>query len=376
MATVMGVTSTEPELYAVVPAGGSGTRLWPLSRANHPKFLQPLTGTPKSLLQATFDRLVPLVGANRITVVTGTAHAAPVARQLPELLDENIVVEPAPRDSCAAIGLAAAIIEHRHPGAMMASFAADHLIRDEDTFRRTVREACAGAAESRLMTIGITPTRAETGYGYVECSERAQLSTLQSVLKFHEKPPLEVATEYVSSGRFLWNASMFVWRTDVFLDALNRYRPDIAEPLREIARAWDRPDRESVLGAIWPEIPRIAIEYAVMEPAATDGQVGTVPGDFGWSDIGDFDTVAALFGEKDGESLVVMPAEARGGYVGLDSDGLVVLPAAGRLVAAVDVHNLIVVDTDDAVLVCNRNRAQDIKKLTELIRQRGAADFV
>jgi mannose-1-phosphate guanylyltransferase len=366
------------DLHAVVPAGGSGTRLWPLSRANHPKFLHPLTGTSRSLLQATYDRLLPLVGADRINVVTGTAHAPAVARQLDALPERNILVEPAPRDSCAAIALAAAVIDRRDPGALMASFAADHLIADEDTFRRTVVEAAEAARDGLLMTIGITPTRPETGYGYVQCSEQVRPSTVQPVLQFREKPPLEVATEYVASGRYLWNASMFLWRTDVFLKALEEYRPDVAKPIRAIAAAWNRDDRDAVLGEIWPTVPKVAVEYAVMEPAAADGRVGTVPGDFGWSDIGDFETVATLLGESDAGSLVVHPAGSDRGhtFVGLDSDGLVVLSRAGRLVAAVDVHNLIIVDTEDAVLICDRGRAQDIKKLTELIRERGADAFV
>jgi mannose-1-phosphate guanylyltransferase len=328
------------------------------------------------LLQATYDRLTPLVGAERICVVTGTAHAAGVARQLPDVPEHNIMVEPAPRDSCAAIALAAAIIERRNPGAIMASFAADHLITDEDTFRDTVLKAAAGAAEGLLMTVGITPTRPETGYGYVQCSEKVAPSTIQPVLKFREKPPLDVATEFVNSGKYLWNASMFLWRTDVFLANLMEYRPDIADPISKIAEAWDSPKAADVLSEIWPTVPRIAVEYAVMEPAAADGKVGTVPGDFGWSDIGDFETIAALLGTKEAGSTVVDLAGRKPEspqLVSLDSDGLVVVPASGRLVATLDVHDLIIVDTEDALLVCRRDRAQDIKKLTEQLREHGAA---
>lgn len=370
--------SAPDDLYAVVPAGGSGTRLWPLSRAGHPKFFQPLTGTERSLLQATHDRLVPLVGADRICVVTGTAHAAGVARQLPELPDRNIMVEPAPRDSCAAIALAAAVIEHRHPGAMMASFAADHLIQDEDTFRRTIVEASAGAADGLLMTVGITPTRPETGYGYVQCSEQLRPSTIQPVLKFREKPPLDVAKEFVESGKYLWNASMFLWRTDVFLASLTEYRPDIAEPIRRIAEAWDGPDGERVLGEIWPTVPRIAVEYAVMEPAAADGKVATVPGDFGWSDIGDFETVAETVGTKVPGAVVIDTSGTSTDkkVVTLDSEGLITLPGSGRLIATLDVHDLIIVDTDDALLICSRRSAQDIKKLTTLVREQSGEAYL
>lgn len=367
---------TDGDLYVVVPAGGSGTRLWPLSRMANPKFLHPFTGTERSLLQATFDRLAPLSTAGRLLVVTGTSHATDVARQLPELPDDNILVEPFARDSCAAIGLAAAVIHERAPGAIMASFAADHLIRDQPAFHRTVREAMAGASDGRLMTIGITPTRPETGYGYVECSQQIEQSVIQEVLRFKEKPPLELATEFVQSKRYLWNASIFVWRTDVFLDALKSYRPDIAEPLITIARAWDTPRRDEVLAELWPTVPRIAVEYAVMEPAAADSLVSTVPGDFGWSDIGDFETLASLFGHDNDGCRVIETTPDSNTFASIDSDGLIVVPGSGRLIAALDAHDMIIVDSPDAVLICNKRRSQDIKKLTQLLRDRGHHAFI
>lgn len=369
---------TATDLHMVVPAGGSGTRLWPLSRAAHPKFLHALTGTDRSLLQATFDRLAPLCTPERLLVVTGTAHATSVVRQLPELPERNILVEPFARDSCAAIALAAAVIEERSPGAVMASFAADHLITNTPAFDQTVRHAVAGAAEGRLMTIGITPTRPETGYGYVRCSEPARPGAVQTVLEFKEKPSLEVAAEYVESGRYLWNASMFLWRTDVFLAELAARRPDVHDPVRAIARAWDTDEQESVLAEAWPTIPKVAVEYAVMEPAATEGKVGTVPGDFGWNDIGDFETLGELLGRDIGGSWVV---DVTGGadaspVLIVDGDGVIAVPCSSRVIATLGVTDLIVVDTADAVLVCRRDRAQDIKKLTELLRERGHAAHV
>jgi mannose-1-phosphate guanylyltransferase len=349
--------------------------LWPLSRATNPKFLHPLTGTDRSLLQATYDRLVPLASADRVHVVTGTAHAAAVARQLPEVPERNILVEPLARDSCAAIALAAAVIEQRSPGAVMASFAADHLIKDTDAFARTVLEAAVGASQGKLMTIGITPTRPETGYGYLQCSATAELGVQQPVLEFKEKPTLDVATEYVSSGRYLWNASMFVWRTDVFLRELKQRSPEVYTPVMAIAQAWDTEERTAVLGELWPSIPKVAVEYAVMEPAAADGLVSTVPGDFGWSDIGDFETLGELLSnEVDGARVVDTPGD--GLVVSVDSQDVVVMSAGGRLVATLGVRDLIVVDTPDAVLVCQRDRAQDIKRLTEILRETGRTSYV
>jgi mannose-1-phosphate guanylyltransferase len=359
------------ELHVVVPAGGSGTRLWPVSRAGNPKFLHPLTGTDRSLLQATFDRLAPLCTPQRLLVVTGTAHAAGVARQLPDLPERNILVEPFARDSCAAIALAAAVIDKRSPGAVMASFAADHLIADQEAFARVVWEAVAGARDGALMTIGITPTRPETGYGYLRCSEPPRSSAVQKVLEFKEKPSADVAAEYLKSGRYLWNASMFLWRTEVFLAELAARRPDVYEPVRLIAQAWDTDRQQEVLAETWPSIPKVAVEYAVMEPAAADGRVGTVPGDFGWSDIGDFETLGELLGRDEAGSRVVDVRGGAGGEVlAVDSEGVIVVPG-DRLVATLGVTDLIVVDTADAVLVCRRDRAQDIKKLTEILRERG-----
>jgi mannose-1-phosphate guanylyltransferase len=362
----------QDDFYAVIPAGGSGTRLWPLSRKATPKFLHPLTGTDRSLLQATFDRLAPLVGPDHVYVVTGAAHAAAVAEQLPQLPAANLLVEPSPRDSCAAIALATGVIARRAPGAVVGSFAADHLVNDVAAFHEVVQAAVECARQGQLMTIGITPSRSETGYGYLECGDLLGAKG-QRVLAFREKPSQDVAAEYLKSGQYLWNAGMFVWRADVFLDQLRQRRPDVAAPVEQIAAAWDGPDRDAVLDATWPTVPKVAVEYAVMEPASLDGLVSTVPGDFGWSDIGDFETVGTLLGrDVDGVTVVGDPAAV----VSLDSDSVIVVPTDGRTVALLDVHDLVVVDTPDAVVVARRDRVQDVKKLTELLKDRGRDDRI
>ncbi|MFC8846202.1 MULTISPECIES: mannose-1-phosphate guanylyltransferase [unclassified Micromonospora] len=362
-------------LYAVIPAGGSGTRLWPLSRAGHPKFLHPLTGTPASLLQATVDRLAPLTTPERTLVVTGAAHVAAVARQLAGLPEENILVEPSPRDSCAAIALAAAVIAQRESGAVMGSFAADHLIRDADVWRATVAEAVAGAERGLLMTVGITPTRAETGYGYLHTGDPTSDGPLRPVLEFKEKPAAEVAEAYLRSGHHLWNASMFVWRVDVFLAELARQQPALHAGITAIAAAWDTPEQDDVLGTVWPTLPKISVDYAVMEGAATAGRVATVPGDFGWNDVGDFHTLGDVL-PADAAGNVVLGTDAKPGVLLRDASGLVVVPQSGRLVAALGVHDLIVVDTPDAVLVCPRDRAQDVKALVDELKARGEENLI
>nr|WP_205861312.1 sugar phosphate nucleotidyltransferase [Planosporangium flavigriseum] len=360
--------------YAVIPAGGSGTRLWPLSRAGHPKFLHALTGTSASLLQATVDRLGALSEPGTMYVVTGLAHAAAVARQLPALPDTNILVEPSPRESCAAIGLAAALISTRDPQALMGSFAADHLVRDNDAFVAAVGAAIDGARAGLLMTIGITPTHPETGYGYLRCGEPLGDGPVSRVEEFTEKPPYEIAVSYVDSGRYYWNASMFTWRVDVFLAELARQQPELHDGLMRIAQAWDGGDRQSVLDEVWPTLPKISVDYAVMEGAAAAGMVGTVPGDFGWTDVGDFHTLGDVMERDERGNVVVEADDGAGGKSEVllyDTERTVVVPRSGRLVSAVGVHDLIIVDTPDAVMVCPRNRAQDVKKLVDGLKERG-----
>jgi mannose-1-phosphate guanylyltransferase len=364
--------------FAVIPAGGSGTRLWPLSRAGHPKFLHPLTGTDASLLQSTVERLAPLTTGDRTLVVTGAAHVTAVARQLTGLPEENILVEPSPRDSCAAIALAAMVIAMREPTAVMGAFAADHLIGDPGRWVDTVQQAISGAEQGLLMTVGITPTRPETGYGYLQCGPLIGAGPMRQVEEFKEKPAAEVAETYVRSGRHLWNASMFVWRVDVFLTELARQQPELHAGLTTIAQSWHTPQREDVLGTVWPTLPKISVDYAVMEGAATAGRVATVPGDFGWNDIGDFHTLGEVL-PADVSGNVVLGAdgtETKPGVLLLDSSNMVVLPYSGRLVATLGVRDLIVVDTPDALLVCPRDRAQDVKKLVDELKQRGEDGYV
>jgi mannose-1-phosphate guanylyltransferase len=365
---------TSPAFYAVIPAGGSGTRLWPLSRAARPKFLLPLTGSADSLLQATMERLTPLTQTGTTLVVTGAAHAPAVARQLPDLPDANILIEPAPRDSCAAIGLAAAVIAHRDPDALMGSFAADHLVRDHLGFIDTVAAAIEGARQGYLMTVGVTPTHPETGYGYLRCAGPIGTGPARLVAQFTEKPDLGLAESYLDSGHHFWNASMFVWQVGAFLAELARQQPAIHAGLVAIADAWDTPARDEVIGGIWPDLPKVSVDYAVMEGAAAAGLVATVPGDFGWHDVGDYRTIGEMLGNADEAGNVVVDVKAESGAAPVllaDTRDPVVIPCSGRLVATLGVTELVIVDTDEALLVCHRDRAQDVKHLVDRLTQRG-----
>ncbi len=360
-------------MYVVIPAGGSGTRLWPLSRAAQPKFLHALAGGGRSLIQATVDRLAPLAPPARTFIVTGGAHAAAIARQLPDLPAGNILVEPGPRDSAPAIGLAAAIIHARDPEAIMGSFHADHLVRDEAAFREAVRTAAEVAREGFLVTIGILPTAPETGYGYIRSGEPLGGGAYR-VEQFKEKPPREVAEEYVASGRYLWNAGMFVWRTAALLDDLARRLPELHAGLTRIAADWDTPRGEETLAEVWPALPKITIDHGIMEGAAADGRVATVPGRFGWNDIGDWDTLASILPADNGGNVVLGLVDGNGvveRHLAVDTHDSLIAPAGGRMVVTLGMREIVVVDTEDAVLVCPRNRAQDVRRIVEALKAQG-----
>ena len=355
---------TADPLWAVIPAGGAGTRLWPLSRAARPKFLLPLHG-PRSLLQQTADRLAPLAPPARTLVVCGPGHAAAVARQLPDLPDANVVVEPAPKGSGPAIGLAAALIARQDPDAVMGSFAADHDVRDGAAFARAVRVAIAAARSGWLVAIGLTPTRPETGYGYVERTDEAVVEapdgTAYRAACFHEKPDRARAEVYVASGHFLWNASMFVWRASSLLEELARLQPDLHAGLRRVAAAWGTPEQDAVAAEVWAKLPTSTIDQGVMERT---GRVAVVPAAMGWSDIGDWHVLGQL-GEPDaaGNSL-------RGDVVAVATTNSTAWSETGRLLALVGLDNVVVVDTEDALLVADRSRSQEVREVVELLKER------
>jgi mannose-1-phosphate guanylyltransferase len=342
--------------WAVVPAGGSGTRLWPLSRAGSPKFLHDLTGGGRSLLQETVARLAPLVD-DRLLVVTGARHRELVVQQLPGLSADRVLAEPSPRDSMAAIGLAAAVLERQDADAVLGSFAADHVIRHGDAFERAVGLAVQVARDDWLVTIGIEPTYASKAFGYLRQGDPLAAHPGASVVEeFVEKPDAGAAAAYVTSGDYRWNAGMFVVRPTVLLDLLGTWHPDLADGLRAVAADPGR------LEELWPTLTRIAIDHAVAEPAAAQGRVATVPADLGWDDIGDFRSLSGLLGDADLQ--VLGDADA---VVSEDSTGVVV-PHGGRVVALLGVKDIVVVDTPDALLVTTRERAQDVKTLVDRLR--------
>ena len=368
MSSAAGSSETANEhFWAVIPAGGAGTRLWPLSRAGSPKFLHDLSGSGRSLLQATWDRLAPLAGS-RVLVVTGVAHQEAVAGQLPGLPADQLLAEPAPRDSMAAIGWAAAVLEARDPDAVLGSFAADHVIADEDAFRACVTEAVVAAEQGFVVTIGIEPTHPATGFGYIEMGAPLGDGTAYAVTQFVEKPDRVRAEEYLATNRFRWNAGMFVVKATVLLDLLAQWHPELASGLRALAVDPGR------LDDVWPGLEKIAIDHAVAEPAAAQGRVAMVPGGFGWDDVGDFSSLGALLADADGMPGVRVLGDASA-VRAVDSTGIVV-PGTGRVVALVGLDDVVVVDTPDALLVMSRERAQDVKAVVDALRAEGRTDLL
>ena len=360
---------------AVIPAGGVGTRLWPLSRAAAPKFLHDLTGSGSTLLRATYDRLEPLAGKG-VLVVTGNAHRNAVCSQLPEIQDSDLVLESEPKDSGAAIGLAAAILYQRDPEIIMGSFAADQVISPDDLFQDAVREAIHTAAAGKIVTIGIKPTHPSTGFGYIRSGGNlsiAKAPSAQAVVEFVEKPSEDVAQQYVDSGEYVWNAGMFVAPVSLMLKHLEANQPELFKGLTEIAQAWDTPERDEVTARVWPTLPKIAIDYAVAEPAAAAGDVAVVPGAFRWDDVGDFASVGRLNSAREVDDVTVLGEGAR---VFTENASGVVVTDTKRVIALIGIKDVVIVDTPDALLVTTMANSQRVKAAVDALKASGDTDVL
>lgn len=351
--------------YAVIMAGGSGTRLWPLSRQNRPKQMLRLIGED-SLFQVAVKRLEGLFPPERICVVTVAEQVAALRAQCPKLPAENFIIEPMPRGTASVVGLAAVALQQRDPQALMVILTADHFIRNVPLFHTLLRSAQQAALQGHLVTLGIEPTFPATGYGYIQSGEKLghyEGMDVLRALRFKEKPNEEQAQEMLNSGDHAWNSGMFVWKTQRVLEELSRHMPDLHACLQEIAQAWPTPQREQVIQNAWPQLKRISIDYGIMEYAS---DVAVIPAaGLGWDDVGSWD---ALFD--------VLPTDADGNifaggkHIGLDThDSLVLVDRPRRLVVTLGVKDLVVVDTGDILLVCHKDQAQKVRQVVEQLKQ-------
>ncbi len=349
--------------YAVILAGGSGTRFWPLSRRRHPKQLLELFGRG-TLLNQTVARIRKVIPPERTYIFANELVRGEIARQLPEIPSAQIVAEPVPRNTAPTIGLAAHEIFRRDPEGLMVVLPSDHVIAKPGRFLRALRAACLVAhSNGRSVVLGLKPTRPDTGYGYVRLGPleaRVAGEKVFRVEKFTEKPALTVARRYVSSGRYLWNGGMFIWRARTLLENLERYKPGMAPALARIAAAGGV-RAGATLRRLYPRLEKISIDYALMEKIPN---VFAVAADLGWSDVGSW-AVAYELGRKDRAGNV----KTADGLC-LDSAGNIIV-SSGKFIATVGVRNLVIVDTEDALLVCGRERSQEVGKAVETIERLG-----
>jgi mannose-1-phosphate guanylyltransferase len=344
-----------PRLYVLVLSGGAGTRLWPLSRRDRPKQFLELLGD-RSLLQDTVDRVSEFVPRERVFVVAPPEHRALIHEQLPDLPLDHLVVEPYPRGNAAAIGLAMAALAAFDPDAVVAVLPSDHVVADRSQFRKVLIAATAAAERGHLVTLGITPDRPDTGFGYIEAADRLDIEApveVRAVKRFVEKPKREAAERMVAAGGHYWNAGMFVWRVEEVLRAYEKHLPKTAAAIAALRDAIGSPRYESVLAEVWEETDRTTVDYGIAEKA---DNVAVVPADIGWQDVGNWSRLADIVGARAGRSADEHLAQ--------DSVGNYVY-APGKTTVTIGVNDLIVVDTDDVLLIAAKDRAEEVKQVVD-----------
>ena len=360
--------------YAVVMAGGSGKRLWPLSRQRRPKqVLKLLDG--QTLLRHCFERLAPIFDSRNIIVLTNAGYADIVRENLTELPSNNVIAEPAVRDTAGAIGLAAAILTKYDPEAVMAVVTADQLIKPAEALQQALKDALVFVNNNPddMIVFGIKPAFASTQLGYIKCASARRCADCEnriySVKAFKEKPDEETAREYVNNGQYLWNSGMFVWKAKTILANLEKFLPEAAEPLRKIRTDWDGPNQQKTLQEWFPKLPKISIDYAVMEKTEN---VYAIKLDCHWFDMGAFSALADFVSADANNNIVVA-----GHSELLDcKDSIVVTEDNGHLIAAIGLENIVVAHSPDATLVCSVSQTGRLKELLELIEQHGGEKFL
>jgi mannose-1-phosphate guanylyltransferase len=361
--------TSHSELYVVIMAGGQGTRFWPRSRRQRPKQLLNIVGET-TMLEQTVARLSSLIPAERIVVVAGRAYHDLIREGLPQLPDENFLFEPIGRNTAACVAWAALWVQQRAPDATMAVLPADHLIRNEAEFLRVLSVAAQAAQPlNRLVTLGIQPTHPETGYGYIRVGEdRHQIDgrDVFRVAQFVEKPSRQKAEQFLAEGKYFWNSGMFVWRADSIWHEVSRYLPLLAQELEAVRQAMTTDELTTVLEVVYPRLPSVSIDVGVMERAQ---DVWMVPADIGWSDVGSWRALSEFLAPDAQGNIVI------GNQRGLDTTGCFIY-TPNKLVATIGITDLVVIETDDVVLICPKDRDQDVRKLVELLEREGRQDLL
>jgi mannose-1-phosphate guanylyltransferase len=354
---------------AVLLAGGRGTRFWPRSRTRTPKQLLNITGS-ETMLRETVSRLEPIFASRDFWVVTNIEQAAAVRKQLPGVPNTHTLAEPVGRNTTAAIALAAIHLQHESGDALMTVLPSDSYVADAARYRELVRAALDLArAPGNLVVFGVPPTRPETGYGYIEAGKagaRVRGIRALAVRRFTEKPALPLARRYLASGKYFWNAGIFFWRVSTFLECLRRFLPATHSALMRLAETIGTRKYAAALRRIYPTLENISVDYAIMEPAARAASVSVIPAKVGWSDIGSWSAVYDLLASRPGANVSAGPSFT------LDASGNFFW-ALGKFVAAVGVQDLVLVETEDAILVCPRERAQDVGQIVKWLEQQKLA---
>jgi mannose-1-phosphate guanylyltransferase len=362
--------------YPVILAGGRGTRFWPLSRKRRAKQLLALDGS-RTMIQQTVDRLLPLAAPKNFWIITNQDLQAAIARQVPKLGRRQILSEPVGRNTAPAIGLAAFLLHRLHPNAVLGLFPSDHVIGEEKKYREVIQRAAEiAAAGSNIVVLGIRPTRPETGYGYIESGAPLETEVLR-VRRFTEKPDAARAAQFLKAGNYFWNSGMFLWSASTLVGALQEHLPKTASLLEQIAAAYGTAKFSDVFRKLYPQCENISVDYAVLEPRSAKGEIASniycIPADFGWNDLGSWN---ALHEHRSGKAK---PADGNlitsdGSYT-LQAEGNYI-HAPGKFVATVGVSNLVIVETDDALLITTRERSQDVGKVVQHLDQKKLSKLV
>ncbi len=346
------------KLYAVIMAGGIGTRFWPRSKKKLPKQLLQVFGE-KTMIQNTVSRLDGIVEEKDIFIITNKDQKPEIIKQLPQIPVENIIVEPFGRNTAPCIGLGSLITDSKSKDGVTIVLPADHIIRDVESFHKTVKRAAEFAFTSEgLVTIGIKPTRPETGYGYIQIDERTVADNIFKVYTFAEKPNYATAVRFLEAGDFFWNSGMFIWRSDAILREIEIYMPDLFEGLQTIKKHIGKSDFEDILTNVYGKLKNISIDYGIMEKSR---KVYLTKGEFSWSDVGSWEEVYQLSEKNTNGNATVGNV-----YADMTSDSYIYSP--DKFSAVIGVENLIVINTDDALLICRRDQAQDVKKVVDHLR--------